>query len=184
MDYGQLQAVVVGETDSLILLEWHRQGLLSNQQLDEEPETLGWLPTNVSSGDPVGVQLQAVVVGETDSLILLGWHCQGLLFNQPLDEEPDTLGWLPTSFFRVLLCHSRLLLLVRQTASSSSDDIARASCSISLWMKSQRRWDDCPPVSEVQLNWRWTTTTSELKDFLPQQQSLYWHLLADFPAFF
>ncbi len=49
---------------------------------------------------------------------------------------------------------SRLLLLVRQTASSSSDDIARASGPISHWMKSQRRWDDCPPVSGVQLNWR------------------------------
>jgi hypothetical protein len=40
----------------------------------------------------------------------------------------------------------RLLLLVRQTASFSSNDIARASCSISNWMKSQKRWDDCPPV--------------------------------------
>ncbi len=38
------------------------------------------------------------------------------------------------------------VVVVRLTASSSSDDIARASCSISHWMKSQRRWDDCPPV--------------------------------------
>ena len=42
--------------------------------------------------------------------------------------------------------NSYRLLLVRQTASSSSDDIARASCLISNWMKRQRSWDDCPPV--------------------------------------
>ncbi len=71
---------------------------------------------------------------------------------------------------------------VWQTASSSSDDIARASCPTSDWMKSQRRWYDCPPVSEVQLNWT-CTTASKLEDFLPQQY-FYWHLLTDFPSFF
>ncbi len=44
---------------------------------------------------------------------------------------------------------------------------------------------DCSNLAafrEVQLNWR-GTTASELEDFLPQQ-SLYWHLLADFQSFF
>jgi hypothetical protein len=143
---GQLQAVVVGEAKSFILLRWHCQGLLFNQPLDEEPGKLGWLPTSLFRGcygcttpgyccwwyrqphppritlpgplvqsatgwraRDVGmtahqflqglvVLLQAVVVGKADSLILLGWHRQGLLSNQQMDEEPEMLGWLPTSF--------------------------------------------------------------------------------------
>ncbi len=46
----------------------------------------------VPLGNPVGVPLQVVVVGEADSLILLGLHCQDFLLNQQLDEEPETLG--------------------------------------------------------------------------------------------